>query len=76
MNPAQRQMAEGILFTDAYQLSMAPLYFRAGPHEKLARFDHFFARIPVMTDMKVVFASPYPAAAATPGRSGALAQRR
>ena len=42
MNPAQRQTAKGILFSDAYQLSMAHLYFHMGLHEKLAQFDHFF----------------------------------
>ena len=46
MKPAQRQTAEGILFTDACQLSMAHLYFRVGLHEKPAQFDHFFREYP------------------------------
>jgi len=35
-------MAEGILFTDQYQLTMAHLYYRMGLHEKQVQFDHFF----------------------------------
>jgi nicotinate phosphoribosyltransferase len=37
---------EGILFTDHYQLTMAQVYFRAGLHERTARFDHFFRGYP------------------------------
>jgi nicotinate phosphoribosyltransferase len=39
-------IAEGILFTDQYQLTMAQLYFRLGLHERPAQFDHFFRRYP------------------------------
>ena len=39
-------MAEGILFTDQYQLTMAHLYYRMGLHEKHVQFDHFFRRYP------------------------------
>ncbi len=46
MNEAQRRTAEGILFTDEYELTMAQLYFRTGLHERLAQFDHFFRRYP------------------------------
>ncbi|PDW00395.1 nicotinate phosphoribosyltransferase [Candidatus Viridilinea mediisalina] len=46
MRPEQRRIAEGILFTDQYQLSMAQLYFRHGLHEQTAQFDHFFRRNP------------------------------
>lgn len=46
MRPDDRRTAEGILFTDQYQLSMAQLYFRAGLHERNAQFDHFFRRYP------------------------------
>ncbi len=46
MNNRQRQIAEGILFTDQYQLTMAQLYFRFGLHEKPAQFDHFFRSYP------------------------------
>jgi nicotinate phosphoribosyltransferase len=41
-----RSTAEGILFTDQYQLTMAQLYFRLGLHEQQAQFDHFFRRYP------------------------------
>ena len=46
MKPADRATAEGILFTDQYQLSMAQLYFRMGLHEKPVQFDHFFRSNP------------------------------
>ncbi len=46
MKAADQTIAEGILFTDEYQLTMAQLYFRMGLHEKLAQFDHFFRRYP------------------------------
>ncbi|MBI4769621.1 MAG: nicotinate phosphoribosyltransferase [Chloroflexi bacterium] len=46
MNPSDRATAEGALFTDEYQLTMAQLYFRAGLHEKPARFEHFFRSYP------------------------------
>jgi nicotinate phosphoribosyltransferase len=46
MNTADRATAEGILFTDQYQLTMAQLYFRMGLHEKEAQFDHFFRDYP------------------------------
>lgn len=46
MTPSEQRQAEGILFTDMYQLTMAHLYFRMGLHEKQARFDHFFRSYP------------------------------
>ncbi|MBN2470539.1 MAG: nicotinate phosphoribosyltransferase, partial [Anaerolineae bacterium] len=46
MKESDRQMAEGFLFTDMYQLTMAQLYFRMGLHEKHAQFDHFFRSYP------------------------------
>jgi nicotinate phosphoribosyltransferase len=46
MNTAARKLAEGILFTDQYQLSMAQLYYRMGLHEKRVQFDHFFRNYP------------------------------
>jgi nicotinate phosphoribosyltransferase len=46
MRTDQQQTAEGILFTDQYQLTMAQLYFRAGLHEQHVQFDHFFRRYP------------------------------
>ncbi|MPZ52510.1 MAG: nicotinate phosphoribosyltransferase [Acidimicrobiia bacterium] len=41
-----RSLAEGVLFTDQYQLTMSQLYFRMGIHEQNARFEHFFRRYP------------------------------
>jgi nicotinate phosphoribosyltransferase len=46
MKPSEQRIAEGILFTDQYQLSMAQLYFKTGLHEKTALFDHFFRSYP------------------------------
>ncbi|MDW7773916.1 MAG: nicotinate phosphoribosyltransferase [Desulfobulbaceae bacterium] len=46
MKTADRKTAEGILFTDQYQLTMAQLYFRMGIHEQPAQFDHFFRKYP------------------------------
>ena len=46
MKRTDQQTAEGILFTDEYQLTMAQLYFRMGLHEKTAQFDHFFRSYP------------------------------
>ena len=46
MNPIDKRIAEGILFTDQYQLTMAQLYYRAGLHEKHVQFDHFFRSYP------------------------------
>jgi nicotinate phosphoribosyltransferase len=46
LRESDRQTAEGILFTDQYQLTMAQLYYRTGLHEKQVQFDHFFRRYP------------------------------
>ena len=46
MKASDRSAAEGILFTDQYQLTMAQLYYRVGLHEKPAQFDHFFRKYP------------------------------
>jgi nicotinate phosphoribosyltransferase len=46
MRRSGQQTAEGILFTDQYQLSMAQLYYRLGLHEKKVQFDHFFRDYP------------------------------
>lgn len=46
MKPSDRDIIEGILFTDQYQLTMAQLYYRAGIHERPAQFDHFFRSYP------------------------------
>ncbi len=39
-------LADGILFTDFYQLTMAQVYFRMGLHERPARFEHYFRNNP------------------------------
>ncbi len=41
-----RSLAEGVLYTDQYQLTMAQLYHQRGLAEKPARFEHFFRRYP------------------------------
>ncbi len=46
MRHLHQQIAEGLLFTDQYQLTMAQLYFRLGLHQQPAQFDHFFRRYP------------------------------
>jgi nicotinate phosphoribosyltransferase len=46
MRDEDRRTAEGILFTDQYQLTMGQVYFRAGLHERQAQFDHFFRNYP------------------------------
>jgi len=46
MKEYERQTAEGILYTDEYQLTMAQLYYRYGLHERYAQFDQFFRRYP------------------------------
>lgn len=46
MDKREQQIAEGILFTDMYQLTMAQLYYRNGLHEKTVQFDHFFRSYP------------------------------
>jgi nicotinate phosphoribosyltransferase len=46
MRTDQQVTAEGILFTDQYQLTMAQLYYRMGLHERPAQFDHFFRSNP------------------------------
>ena len=46
MNQTQRALAEGILFTDMYQLTMAQLYFRMGMQDRWVQFEHFFREYP------------------------------
>lgn len=46
MDRQQQRLAEGILFTDQYQLTMAQLYYRMGLHEVRAQFDHYFRHYP------------------------------
>jgi nicotinate phosphoribosyltransferase len=40
------RLRRGVLGTDAYQLTMAQLYLRAGLHERRVRFEHFFRSYP------------------------------
>jgi nicotinate phosphoribosyltransferase len=46
MKRKDRETAEGILFTDMYQLTMAQLYFRQGYQDKLVQFDFYFRDYP------------------------------
>jgi nicotinate phosphoribosyltransferase len=46
MKTSERELAEGFLFTDHYELTMAQTYFRARLHETPAQFDHFFRNYP------------------------------
>jgi len=46
MNNQHQKIAEGFLFTDQYQLTMAQLYYRQGLHEQGAQFDHFYRSNP------------------------------
>lgn len=42
----KHSLANSILFTDMYQLTMAQVYFRLGLHQKTAQFEHFFRSYP------------------------------
>lgn len=46
MNDSGWRTAQGALFTDMYQLTMAQLYFRQDLHERPAQFDFFFRSYP------------------------------
>ncbi len=46
MKRTDQPTAEGILYTDEYQLTMAQLYYRMGLHEKQAQFEYFFRSYP------------------------------
>jgi len=46
LNQKKRKTAEGILYTDMYQFTMAQLYYRMGLHEKPVQFDHYFRNYP------------------------------
>ena len=46
MKRARRQLSEGILMTDQYQLTMAQLYFRQGLHAMPAQFEYFYRNNP------------------------------
>jgi len=55
MNAREQRLAEGFLFTDLYQLTMAQLYFRTGMGETRAQFDHFFRDYPNYGDHQAGF---------------------
>ncbi len=42
----RRNLTEGFLFTDQYQLTMAQVYWKQGLHERPALFDYFFREYP------------------------------
>jgi nicotinate phosphoribosyltransferase len=42
----RRDLTEGFLFTDQYQLAMAQVYWKQGLHERPALFDYFFRSYP------------------------------
>ena len=44
--PARQPVGRGVLATDAYEITMAQLYFRAGLHERRVRFEHFYRSNP------------------------------
>lgn len=46
MKERVRRIADGILRTDFYQLTMGQLYFRNGFHERQVQFDYFFRSYP------------------------------
>lgn len=46
MKASDRALAEGILYTDQYQLTMAQLYFRMGLQDQKVQFEHFFRHYP------------------------------
>lgn len=52
MREEVRRIAEGGLFTDMYQLTMAQLYFAQGLHEREGQFDYFFRSYPDYGDHK------------------------
>jgi len=46
MKPDEQKTAEGILFTDMYQLTMAQVYYRMGMQERPVQFEHYFRSYP------------------------------
>jgi len=44
--PTPVHVGRGMLATDAYQLTMAQLYFREGLHARTVRFEHFYRSNP------------------------------
>ena len=52
----RRDLVEGFLFTDQYQLTMAQLYWQIGMADRPAQFDHFFRRYPDYGEHKAGYA--------------------
>ncbi|MFW6414096.1 MAG: nicotinate phosphoribosyltransferase [Verrucomicrobiota bacterium] len=46
MNEEAKNLMEGFLFTDQYQLTMAQLYHKLGYHEEIVQFEYFFRDYP------------------------------
>ena len=46
MNQKDKDLSNGVLFTDLYQLTMAQIYFRYGMRDANAQFDYFFRSYP------------------------------
>ncbi len=46
MKRVQRELSEGILLTDQYQLTMAHLYYRQGIHRTPVQFEYFYRQNP------------------------------
>jgi len=46
MNQKERELSNGVLFTDLYQLTMAQIYFRNGMQKTQAQFDYYFRSYP------------------------------
>ncbi len=46
MKSSQKPVAEGFLYTDQYQFTMAQLYYRMGIHDLTAQFDHYYRSNP------------------------------
>ena len=55
MRPGDRELAEGLLFTDHYHLTSAQLLYRLGLHERPVQFDYFFRRYPNYGDHQAGF---------------------
>jgi nicotinate phosphoribosyltransferase len=43
---SKKEITEGVLFIDYYQLTMAQLYFQTGIHDKKVQFDYYFRNYP------------------------------
>lgn len=46
MNQKEKDLSNGVLFTDLYQLTMAQIYYRNGMQNTRAQFDYYFRSYP------------------------------